>query len=138
MEILLVHGSEINISRTAKFLKERHVKKILPRNIFIHSTAEKSASEMALVIRDVVKNKILHEYRSLADRMCVFFSKSDAKERHILVTNLNEIEKILKFAKDKHEISFDDSEIEKGSIISIPVNNGSKVAKKIFPLSNAC
>ena len=132
--ILLIRASEVSVSEITGHLRKIHKRRVLPRNIYIHSTEEKSASEMALAIRKIVKNKVIHEYPSLSDIMSIFFSGHNARKRNILVTNLDEIRKILKFVKNKHKISFNGCKIEKGSIISIPVNNGSKLAKKIFTL----
>ncbi|MFQ5661882.1 MAG: hypothetical protein ACE5F2_01360 [Candidatus Paceibacteria bacterium] len=135
MEILLVRESEANTSKIARFLKKRHVRKIFPRNIFIHSTMEKDVSKVAYIIRDVIENKIVHEYEYLVDKIDVFFKKDNVEERDILVTDLDEIKKILKFVKNKYGINFDRrKKIEKGSIISVPINNGNKVAEKIFTL----
>lgn len=135
MEILIVCGDEVNASKTANELKRIHVGVIYPRNITIHSTEEKSAFETALTIRRIIVNKVLYKHPSLVNKAGNLFEKNNEKERDILVTNSDEIKRILKLAKDKHGINFDRrKKIEKGSIISVPINNGNKIAEKIFTL----
>lgn len=133
MKALLVYGSDMNASKIARFLKEIHVKKILPRNILIYSSEKKNVIKTAVVIRDVIKSKGLVQRPSLIDNEVYRLLGSGGPiKRNIFVADLIEIKSILMMlAKNQYGICFNEDKIKEGAIISVN-NNGKKVVKTIF------
>ena len=128
----LVCGDCKNTLELAIELKKRFRGKVLPNNIFIHSSGREHKT--SLRVRKIINNKIVDQPRWLKRKAIkLLVEKKERKKGHIFVTNSAGIDRILNSLKDEYRVFKGCRNPKKGTILL--VQNGRKnIVQKVFSI----
>ncbi len=107
-EIILItpYESRGEISKTARFLKKRYIRKVQPKNIFIYASSDKKAVITSLIMRDIIKNRIIYNPVCIIDNFLKLLIEPQKINIGIIIIvnpeQISDMINILKNNKIKH------------------------------------